>query len=78
MPRSRLVFRKSLEGPPAMVNTRDGQGDDTDAAPAAGAPCQEAMWGIAEFTPEQWRWLQAQSKPFEDGYQPTRPLIPGL
>ena len=71
-----MVFREPLEGPSTMVTTRSGQGVDTDAAPAAGAPCLEAKRDIVEFTPEQCRWLQAQSKPLKTATSPRARSFP--
>lgn len=36
----------------------------------------EAEVGGADFTPEQWAWIQADAKKWEDGYVPTQSLFP--
>lgn len=61
-----------------MIYPRNGQSHESQAPLAAGAACRDAMQDIPEFTPEQLRWLKAQTQRFEDGYEPTRSLIPGL
>lgn len=41
-------------------------------------PHADSMSDIPDFTPEEWEWLKEQSVELENGYVPTRSLIPGL
>lgn len=38
----------------------------------------DSMSDIPDFTPEEWEWLKEQARGYEEGYLPTRSLIPGL
>lgn len=51
---------------------------DNNARPDARTSPAASMDSIPEFTPEQWAWLQAQTRELEASYVPTRSLIPCL
>lgn len=49
-----------------------------DATEVQSEEARELPIDLLDFSPEQWAWLVSESKRFEDGYVPTRSLIPGL
>ena len=44
--------------------------------PSARRPDTDSMSDIPDFTPEEWDWLKEQTRGYEEGYVPTRSLIP--
>ncbi len=54
-------------------------GDVAGAVPPSATPSDiDSMADIPDFTPEEWEWLKDQTRGNEEGYVPTRSLIPGI
>lgn len=66
----------------SVVGKKESDSSTVDAAGAvphsARRPDTDSMSDIPDFTPEEWEWLKEQTRGYEEGYVPTRSLIPGL
>ena len=50
----------------------------TKASSEGECSLEHLLSDIPDFTPEQWEWLLAQTRELQQGYIPTRSLIPGV